>query len=487
MNEQRVIFSRLWNAFSSSFKSGAGSHRPLRIVLSFYSPDGISYSMPLACLSSFVKREFPGIEVHLVDINFTHPNQGDHTVAGYVRRVAELRPDLVGISCMSIHWHPLDPYLRALKTALPRIPVLVGGYQAILATEETINHPAVDFACVGDGEYPLAGLIKRISMGINDVVPGLWEKKSNGEVIKTQPVLSEDLAALPFPDYTIFERNGNLDGLLLSILGVPQDQFILPVMTGRGCPHKCTYCSNSTLLENYRGQGSYLRKYDPDALVEELCRLRDHYHVSYFEFWDELFLFNMKYVNNFLELYKKHIGLPFSITSRVERMDEKFCKNARDAGCHAVWFGIESGSEAYRHKRLQRMMTNEQILWAAENARKAGIRRVTLNIVGMPFESRQDMMATLEINRAIRPEVFQFFPFMPLRGTELYELAEREGLLLDDVPGDFGASMRTGTYLMNLKEHEGGVSAEEFNEVCHLMDKLRSEITDPDFYSKTRQ
>lgn len=457
--------------------------KPFRLVLTYYSPDGISYSMSIASLSAYVKQQFPGIEVYLIDINLTLANRDDHTTEGYVRRVAALQPDLIGISCMSIHWFPLDPYLRALRSALPHLPVLVGGYQAVLAPDETIAHPAVNFICVGDGELPLAGLIRRIGQEVGDSVAGLWEKKTNGEIVKTRPVLTEDLSAMPFPDYTIFERNGKLDGLLLSILGIREDQFILPVMTGRGCPHRCTYCSNSTLLETYRGQGSYLRKYEPEALIEELCRLRDRYRVSYFEFWDELFLFNMKYVYDFLELYKKHLHLPFSITSRVEKMDEEFCNTAREAGCHAMWFGIESGSESYRHKYLNRKMTNEQIVWAAENARKAGIHRVTLNMVGMPFETRENMMETLELNRIIRPEVFQFFPFMPLRGTALYELAEREGLLLDAVPGDFGSSGRTGRYCMNLKPHAGSVSSEEFDEICHLMAKFQGETNRIDFYS----
>lgn len=484
MTKVRTIMSSIRDFFSSGDLHDNTGQKKYRLVLTYYSPDGISYSMPIACLSSYVKREFPDVEVYLVDINLTLADREDHTVEGYVKRITALHPDLIAISCMSIHWLPLDQYLRATKEALPHVPVLVGGYQAVLSPDETIAHPAVDFICVGDGELPLVALIRRLREGGSAVVPGLWEKKSAGaEPIKTTPVLTEDLTAMPFPDYTIFERDNNLKGLLLSILGVREDQFILPVMTGRGCPYQCTYCSNSTLQKIYRGKGAYLRKYDAEAMVDELCRLRDRYGVSYFEFWDELFLFNMKYTYNFLELYKQRICLPFSITSRVEMMEEKFCKTAREAGCHAIWFGLESGSESYRHKYLNRKMTNKQIIWAADNARAAGIRRVSLNIVGMPFESRENMLETLELNKMIRPEVFQFFPYMPLRGTELYELAEREGLLLDALPGDFGASGRTGHFHMNLKEHLGSVTDKEFDEICHLMGKLQQELHRPDYYS----
>lgn len=477
IKSQAGVFPKLWKFLVGRHKSATPLTKPFRLVLTFYLPDGFTYSMPIACLSAYVKREFPGIEVHLVAINTT---LGDR-VEGYVKRVADLQPDLVGVSCMSLHWFPLLPYLDGLKAAQPEVPILLGGYQAILSPDETISYPAIDFVCVGDGEYPLQGLIQRIRQGSSDVVPGLWEKKVNGEVVKTAPVLTEDLTTLPFPDYTIYERDGQLEKV--SNLGVGTDVVILPVMTGRGCPYRCTYCSNASMLETYSGKGSYLRKYDAEAMVEELCRLRDRYGVGYFEFWDELFLSNMKYVYHFLELYKKHLAIPFAITSRVEKMDETFCRTARDAGCHAVWFGIESGSESYRHKYLNRKMTNEQIIQAAENARKAGIRRLTFNLVGMPFETRENMLETLELNKLIQPDVFHVYPFMPLRGTALYNLAEQEGLLLDQQPSDFGASGRSGRFKMNLKQHEGSVTPDEFNEICHMMEQYKQEAFPGNYYS----
>jgi len=479
-----VTFSGLTNPLSGRQESATPLTKPFRLVLSYYSPDGIAYSMPVACLSSYVKREFPGIEVHLVDINTTLANKEDHTVEGFVKRVEALKPDLVGMSCMSLHWFPLLPYLEGLKAVQPDVPILVGGYQAILAPDETIAHPAVDFACVGDGEYPLGGLIRILDQGLSDVIPGLWKKGLDGSVVKTDPVLTEDLSSMPYPDYTIYERDGKLNGIQISSLGVPNDMLILPAMTGRGCPYRCTYCSNSTLLETFNGKGSILRKYDAEVLVQELVRLRDRYGVGYYEFWDELFLWNMKYVYHFLELYKKHVGLPFSITSRVEKMDETFCYTAKDAGCHAIWFGIESGSEAYRHKYLNRRMTNEQVIEAARNTRKAGIRTMTFNLVGLPYETREDMIQTLELNKTIRPDVFHVYPFMPLRGTALYTLAQKEGLLLDDeMAEEFGASARTGRYKMNLKQHAGSVSPDEFNDICHLMEQFKWGSAPSTYYS----
>jgi radical SAM superfamily enzyme YgiQ (UPF0313 family) len=460
-----------WKSWCPFFKKGAGStntKKTFRLVLTFISPEGSAMSMPLACLSAYVKKHIPGIEVSLVGINLQTPNDPVYTVEGYMDRVNAKQPDLVAISCMSPHWHLLDPYLLALKRIHPAVPVLLGGYQAILVPEESIAHPGVDLICVGDGEVPLTMLIRRMLGQEQGKVPGLWEKMPTGEILKSPPLLTENLSSMPFPDYTIFERNGSLQGIGFSILG-PKNLFILPVMTGRGCPYRCSYCCNTRLLEMYRDKGAYLRKYDPEALVEELCRLRDRYGVGYFEFWDELFLSNMKFAYHFLDLYKERIHLPFSINSRVEKMDEHFCRTASEAGCHTIWFGIESGSESYRLNFLGRKMTNSQIIAAAETAKKYGIRRLTFNIVGMPFQTRQDMLETLELNRTIRPEYFFFFTYIPLKGTPLYTVAEQNNLLLEETAKDYQEGLKTGKFSMNIKEHEGGITAEEFREVCQQM------------------
>lgn len=444
---------------------GKASGDKLRVVFSFYSPDGNEISMPLASMSAYLKRDFPWVEVILKPILILRDAE-KYSPENYAKDIKELDADLIAFSVMSPHWYPIEPYLDVLKAEIPQLPILIGGYQAMLSQQQTIENPNVDYICVGDGEYAIANIAQHLVGEKDGPVDGMWEKLSDGSVYKTDAHQIGELASLPFPDYDIYAINGGFTEVNTSIFG-PKGKLVLPVMTGRGCPYKCTYCCNTPILEAWKTKKTFLRKYDPEDMINELIRLRDEYNVEYFEFWDELFLSNLKFVKAFFELYKEKIRLPFSINSRVEVMNEKFCKTAAQAGCHTIWFGIESGDEKYRSEMLGRKMKNQQVIDAAENCKKAGICRLTFNIVGMPLETAENMRKTLELNQAITPEFFFFFPYVPLRGTPLYNLAKEKGLLFTSKKAiHYLSAVNDREFSMNMREMPELMTAQEYSDIC---------------------
>ena len=119
---------------------------------------------------------------------------------------------------------------------------------------------------------------------------------------------------------------------------------------------------------------------------------------------------------------------------------------------------------------LGRKMSNQQIIEAAANCKKAGINRLTFNIVGMPLESAENMRQTLRLNRTIAPEHFFFFPYIPLRGTPLYEKAQEEGLLLNNKKElHYLSAANDRVFTLNMKECPELLTAEEYNEICQEM------------------
>ena len=447
---------------------GSVKKEKLRLVFAFYSPDGNEIAMPIASMSAYLKRDFPNVEVFLEPVLILRDAE-EYAPQNYAKKIGALQPDLIAFSIMSPHWYPMEPYFEELKKIMPDLPVCIGGYQAMLSQEQTIENPNVDYICVGDGEYAIGNIVQHLRGSKDGPADGMWEKLSDGSIYETEPHQIGDLEALPFPDYEIFSKEDGFNDVNSSIFG-PKGKLVLPVMTGRGCPYRCTYCCNTPILEGWKTKKTFLRKYQPEAMVDELIRLRDQYNVGYFEFWDELFLSNLKFVNAFFEIYKEKIRLPFSINSRVEVMNEGFCKTAADAGCHTIWFGIESGDEEYRSKRLGRKMKNQQVIEAAANCKEAGINRLTFNIVGMPLETAGNMRQTLELNKAIAPEHFFFFPYIPLRGTPLYNTAKEEGLLLTNKKNlHYLSAANDRQFTMNMKEQPELLTQEEYNTICMEM------------------
>ncbi len=419
------------------------------LVLTFYQRDP-AYALGLAAISAHAKRTDADLRVHLVPIFRGDP------VAQVVREIGALAPDLIGVSAMAPTWLPLDPYLRALKAAHPDVPICVGGYQAIVSPEETLAHDAVDLVCVGDGEEPIASLIARLRRRGSEAVSGLWEKRADGTVARGAPWLVRDLAALPFPDYTIFARDG--DVRYLSPHAVESKRLTtLPVLSGRGCPYRCTYCANTTLLDLFGGRGGLLRKHEPEPLVRELARLRTRYGVDFFQFWDEEFLYDARYVRRLLGAYRDEVGVPFSFFARPETLTDDACALAASAGCHSVWMGVESGSDDYRRRFLNRRTPNALLHEAVVTARRHGIKCMAFSMVGLPFESREVAAEALQLVADLAPELAIFSQFVPLPGTPLYELCRTHDLLLP--PSVDHQMWPLGR--LNLKEHAGGMSGAE--------------------------
>ncbi|NKB32081.1 MAG: radical SAM protein [Pseudomonadales bacterium] len=463
VSTERPVYPQNKSRFFGSVKK-----EKLRLLFSFYSPDGNEIAMPVASMSAYLKRDFPWVEVLLEPVLILRDAE-EYSPENYAKKVQELQPDVIAFSIMSPHWYPMEPYFEEIKKLMPELPICIGGYQAMLSQEQTIENPNIDYICVGDGEYAIGNIVQHLRGSKDGPADGMWEKLNDGSVYETEPHQIGDLAALPFPDYDIFSKEDGFEDVNSSIFG-PQGKLVLPVMTGRGCPYKCTYCCNTPILEGWKTKKEFLRKYEPEAMVDELIRLRDEYNVGYFEFWDELFLSNLKFVRAFFEIYKEKIRLPFSINSRVEVMNEEFCRTAAEAGCHTIWFGIESGDEEFRTKMLGRKMKNQQVIEAAENCKKAGINRLTFNIVGMPLETAENMRQTLKLNQTISPEHFFFFPYIPLRGTPLYNTAKENDLLLTNKKNlHYLSAANDRQFTLNMKECPDLLTQDEYNEICMQM------------------
>ncbi len=387
-----------------------------------------------------------GVETSLIVWHVT-PEGPKEALSNVLGLIEKERADLLLISMMSLH----RPYIFSLLDSVRDYyhgPVLIGGYHPIAFPEDLLNHPAVDAVCIGDGEGPLIQFIEALSIKNRKYayrIPGFMSKAStyfphnwNGGHWYVN-----DLNRFPYIDYDLFDKLKPLRSRRNLFFGPNKQTLnVLPAITGRGCPYRCTYCSNAIRMSKFPSVKSYLRKYDPEKIVLHLKSAVRKYQINFIDFLDELFIYNTKWLNDFCQLYKKNINIPFSAQVHLQFITEEICEMLKDCGWMLAAFGIECGDEEFRQKHLNRKMSNQAIAKKVRLLKRYGIKTVSYNIMGMPFENVRTLKATLEFNLKLRPDLAMHFYWQPLPGTALTNKAMEAGLLDKNVSvKNFGSTL----------------------------------------------
>ena len=346
---------------------------------------------------------------------------------------------LVALSCMSSgHQWYLDR-AKEIKEQLG-IPILFGGPHPTYFPE-IIKESQVDYVCVGEGEYAILDLVNALEQGKDtEHIPNIWTKNNKNDV---RPPL--DLDTLPFPDRELFYKYKFLRNM-------PTKKFI----TGRGCPFQCTFCYNHKVQELYSGKGRFVRRTSPQRAIEEIKLVKEKYPLKTVRFSDDTFAMDKKWFNDFMTIYKKEIHLPFTFLLRADELDEDSIRLAKEANCHSVYFGIESGSERIRNEVLKKNIMNKDIYRTAKLLKKYKIKFGTYNMVGNPTETLEEAFSTIQMNIDIKADVPFCSIIQPYPRTKLYDICIEKGLIKKDFNADDLTTMyeETPMHIENKKEIE---------------------------------
>lgn len=341
--------------------------------------------------------------------------------------VATHRPELVGFPTMTGIHREILAAAEGIKAHHPATPIILGGIHPTLEPE-ILAHPAVDFLCRGEGEAPLVELLDALQRKDKEITtPNISWKDGDGAP-RHNPLrpLIQSLDALPFPDYGIYAH----------IPTIARDSYPALFMT-RGCPYACSYCHNSNQRALFRGLGNYVRSLSVNRVLEEAEALLTHYpHARAVLLGSDTVGDDMPFLESLLGQFRQRFRIPYTCLVRPEFVSEELALLLARTGCHMVAFGVEAGSERVRRQLLRRMYRNRDILTAAERLRRHGVRFRTYNIVGFPSETPEEMLATLELNHAIRPDFPWCAIFTPYPGTRLAAFAQEQGYL----PPDFSSA-----------------------------------------------
>jgi anaerobic magnesium-protoporphyrin IX monomethyl ester cyclase len=356
--------------------------------------------------------------------------------------------DLIGITVMTNFYEGVVQITEKLKSGL-QAPVIWGGVHATIKPEESLEH--ADMVCVGDGEeavLEVLNLMERRESYRN--VSNIWVKE-NGNIIKNKlRNLTHDLDIYPRPDYSPEEQyilhEGKIKPLTYDLVKQYFDRAVTSAylkktayqtMTGRGCPHKCTYCINDPLQEMYNNE-IYLRWRSTEHVINELLWVKENF--SYVNLiWisdDSFFARPKKNLEEFCKEYREKINLPFMCLASPMNISEEKMKMLVDAGLVYLQMGVESGSAKIQNLFNRKQMDNERLMKAFNIINKYKDRMFPPSydfILDVPYETDEDNIESLKlIARIPKPFHLQLFSLILYPGTKLYEMAKSEGIIQDE-------------------------------------------------------
>jgi len=365
----------------------------------------------LAHLSAAAQAQ--GFDVDLIDLRaltgWSH----------FREQILARRPDVVGITMMSVDYNPAIRCLDIIKQVAPDTITVVGGPHPTLALDEMAELDTIDYIVTHEGEITFPKLLKAIA----DNAP------PQERVLVGEP---PDLDALPFPDRDLFLDEWRRAGYTSDS---PEDPFVpelpppfITIIAGRGCRYNCSFCQPAERRLFGRG----VRRRSPSNIIAELEILRTKYHFNSMMFHDDTLTGDKEWVTEFCHLYQERgFDQPFFCQSRADIIvrHEDMVELMAKAGCKGYFIGFESGSD--RMLRFIRKGTTREInLQAAHICRKYGIKIWANYMLGLPTETKEEVLETISMLREIDPDYYSPSFYTPHPGSDLYDYCAQNNLSL---------------------------------------------------------
>jgi radical SAM superfamily enzyme YgiQ (UPF0313 family) len=358
--------------------------------------------------------------------------------------------DMVGITLMTHYFDSARQITQAVKKHL-NIPVIWGGFHPSVRPDECISN--ADYVAVGDAEDLMLQLCERLENGDQNKLHGIksliW--RNNNDVVRN-PVgsLEQDLDEYPVPDFARDDHWILFEGQLMPVSKDMLRRYLhngtvsrmfgrtgYQTMTGRGCPHACTYCGNSFYRDLYKRQ-RYVRYRSVEHVMEELEGVKREYpFVDFIWFSDDSFFGRpLPDLLHFATQYKKRIGDPFYLLGSPGTITDEKYEAMVDAGLMCIQMGVEHGSPRIQKMFKRSTMGNDKIIKSAEVITRYTDRTAPPQydvIYDLAYETTEDRLNTLRlISDLPKPYRLQVFSVIYYPGTSLHTIAARDGLVNDE-------------------------------------------------------
>ncbi len=374
-------------------------------------------SMGLAYIAAVAEEA--GHDVQVIDAEASEMNFHDITMA-----FEKFRPDIVGMQTFCANLPRCYKVAKIAKEMDSGTRVVLGGVQATLFPQDQFLNPDIDVVVRGEGEQTFVELLRAWSdnQDLNSI-PGLVFRDESGEIRETPPrPILKSLDDLPFPALHLFPMDKYHSSAQL------RGNRTLHLLTSRGCPYNCSYCSGDLIF------GRSFRFRSPEVVIRDIKRLVEDYQADSLQFYDETFSVNRDRVFQLCDaMDQAGLHLPWACFTRVDLVDAELLQRMKASGCYQIFFGVETGVP-----RLLKMIRKGTTLDQARNAfaltRKIGIETVASFMLTLPTETEAETWQSIDFGIELDPDYVYWLTFVPYPGNELAEIAHQSGTIINDDP-----------------------------------------------------
>jgi anaerobic magnesium-protoporphyrin IX monomethyl ester cyclase len=386
----------------------------------------------LAYLAAVSERR--GDEVFLFDADVE-----DEPVADAVRR---FQPEVVGITANTPQVKQAWRTAQAIKS-VKDVPIIVGGPHPSVLPFESVERPEIDIVARGEGEEIWLAVCDVVEKGLSanpgftarDLLDpqakhlhhilGITFKTADGEVHNhpEHPPIA-DLDSLPWPAYHAFkmERYTNLQPATDAIEGARS----FSVLTSRGCPYRCTFCSQSIMPQKWRARS-------PENVLAEWRHLVEDMGAQEIGVLDDSANIKVNRLADLAELIIEHklnhVPWIFVNGIRANLASKELLGKLKAAGLKRTAFGVESGDPDILLS-IDKKIDHDTIRRAFKSAKEVGLETIGFFIIGLPGETEETMERTIRFAIELDPMIANFSMLTPYPGTIVYEIAKRQGRIL---------------------------------------------------------
>jgi radical SAM superfamily enzyme YgiQ (UPF0313 family) len=376
------------------------------------SEEGIGFKPPLGLLyvASYLEKH----SNHQVTVLDAQVERWE--VEELVEETLRREPDVVGITAWTDFWYSAYRTAQLIKERAPRVHIVMGGPHIGIYPDVTLESSAADSVVLGDGEVPMLLLVNALANRLKpDNIPGVHFKEHGVREGETKWYIEKNLDGLPHPNRRLLpiEKYNSV---------LARSRYVTTMITSRGCPYKCTYCKLNFQKTLQRSAPS---------VIEEFSKIHD-LDISEVEVYDDTFTWSARRVQEICRgLIERKLGIEWAIRDRVTGVRPENLELLRQAGCVRIHLGVESGLDKTL-VTIKKRATTGQARTAVAQVKGAGFTTLAYFMIGLPGETRDDALRTIDFALELDPDYAEFNICIPYAGTEMYETALEEGVIRND-------------------------------------------------------